>query len=231
VEIVRLCAGLPLAVRVIGARLTARPYLRLGQVVDWLSDQRHRLDQLTTGDLAVRASLALSLHGLDGTTRRLFHRLSLLEVPDFSTDLAVAVAGASPEEAIHAVESLVEVQLLTVIGVDGAEQVRYRFHDLVRLLAREQSVLEDTTVDSSDTLRRGLASGWRHPISWPNGYQNPATPSAVSERTIQGPQQLLGGEPVGDGPSRQDQHREDDDGTSQVADIRPAIHALTGVKG
>ncbi|GGM73028.1 BTAD domain-containing putative transcriptional regulator [Dactylosporangium sucinum] len=155
-EIVRLCAGLPLAVRVIGARLTARPHWRLGHIVDMLGDQRHRLDRLATGDLEMRASLALSLHGLDDEARRLFRRLSLFEVPDFSTALAIAVAEGPAEAATHAVESLVDAQLLAVTGDDGTGQARYRFHDLVRLFARELSEREDGAADRCAAVRRGL---------------------------------------------------------------------------
>ncbi|GFJ77564.1 hypothetical protein Phou_017440 [Phytohabitans houttuyneae] len=61
--IVRLCGGLPLAVRVAGARLTARPTWRLAHLSRMLRDERRRLDRLATGDLEVRASLALSYEG------------------------------------------------------------------------------------------------------------------------------------------------------------------------
>ncbi|MFD0747506.1 BTAD domain-containing putative transcriptional regulator [Phytohabitans flavus] len=65
-EIVRLCGWLPLAVRVAGARLTARPTWLLAHLSRMLRDERRRLDRLATGDLEVRASLALSYEGLKG---------------------------------------------------------------------------------------------------------------------------------------------------------------------
>ncbi|MGH3973414.1 MAG: BTAD domain-containing putative transcriptional regulator, partial [Pseudonocardiaceae bacterium] len=56
-EIVRLCGFLPLAVRIAGARLGARPHWRLDRLEADLADERTRLDQLRLGDLEVRASL------------------------------------------------------------------------------------------------------------------------------------------------------------------------------
>ena len=135
-EIVRLCGSLPLAIRIAGARLNARPGWRLSRLTALLRGERDRLDQLTTGDLAVGASLALSYDDLDQPTRRLVSRLSLFDLPDFAAWLADAVhdgpAGAS-------LERLVDSHLLTVAGTDPAGQLRYRFHDLVRLYARSRA--------------------------------------------------------------------------------------------
>jgi DNA-binding SARP family transcriptional activator len=61
--IVQLCGRLPLAVRIAGARLAARPQWRLALLAERLADERRRLDELATGDLEVRASVALSYHG------------------------------------------------------------------------------------------------------------------------------------------------------------------------
>jgi DNA-binding SARP family transcriptional activator len=135
-EIVRLCGSLPLAIRIAGARLTARPGWRLAHLVALLKGERHRLDQLTTGDLEVSASLALSYDGLDPAARRLFRRLGQFDLPDFTAWLADAVHG---EPAAEALERLVDRHLLTVIGTDPAGQLRFRFHDLVRLYARSRA--------------------------------------------------------------------------------------------
>ncbi|GIJ71925.1 AfsR/SARP family transcriptional regulator [Virgisporangium ochraceum] len=135
--IVRLCGGLPLAIRIAGARLGARGGLPLRHLVGLLRSERHRLDQLSVGDLEVSASLALSYEGLDAGARRLFRRLGRFDVPDFPAWLADAVDGAPAE-----LDALVDAQLLTVAGTDALGQARYRFHDLVRLYARSRE--EDT---------------------------------------------------------------------------------------
>nr|WP_312878557.1 NB-ARC domain-containing protein [Lentzea indica] len=55
-EIVRLCGGLPLAVRIAGARLAARSRWRVSRMVDRLRVQHRVLQELSIGDLEVRGS-------------------------------------------------------------------------------------------------------------------------------------------------------------------------------
>ncbi len=50
-RIVELCGCLPLAVRVAGAKVAARPHWRLARLADRLDDERLRLDELRVGDL------------------------------------------------------------------------------------------------------------------------------------------------------------------------------------
>ncbi|MGL5857466.1 MAG: AfsR/SARP family transcriptional regulator [Angustibacter sp.] len=157
--IVELCGRLPLAVRVAGARLAARPGWRLGRLAALLSDERHRLGHLATGDLAVRASLSLSYDGLTGPGRSLLRRLGLFDVPDFPGWLAAAVLDDAPDIAAGLLEDLVDAQMLSVVGTDSAGEVRYRFHDLVRLYARERAAEEDPEPDRRAALALGLG-GW-----------------------------------------------------------------------
>ncbi|MEU4779335.1 hypothetical protein [Micromonospora sp. NPDC023633] len=56
-ELVRLCAGSVLALRVAGTRLAARPGMSVDALVGQLADGRERLDLLDYEDLSVRASL------------------------------------------------------------------------------------------------------------------------------------------------------------------------------
>jgi DNA-binding SARP family transcriptional activator len=58
-EVIRLTAGLPLAIRIAGARLAARPGWTIASLAERLSDQA-RLDELRIDDLAVRSSFQLS---------------------------------------------------------------------------------------------------------------------------------------------------------------------------
>jgi hypothetical protein len=62
--IVEFCSGLPLAVRIAGARLLGRPHWRLARLAERLADAHRRLDELVVGDLEVRASVRLSYDGL-----------------------------------------------------------------------------------------------------------------------------------------------------------------------
>jgi DNA-binding SARP family transcriptional activator/tetratricopeptide (TPR) repeat protein len=136
--IVDLCGGLPLAVRIAGARLANRPHWRLAKLADRLGDERGRLDELRVGDLAVRASLALSHRGLDAGTARAFRLLSVLSAPDFPAWEVGALLDETVVGAESLLEGLVDAQLLEPAGEDGAGQLRYRFHALVRVYARER---------------------------------------------------------------------------------------------
>ncbi|WP_204000337.1 ATP-binding protein [Micromonospora lutea] len=157
-EIAEYCGGLPLAVRIAGARLAARPAWRLGHLAALLGDERRRLDRLATGDLAVRASLALSYRELDGQARRLFRLLSQFDVPDFPVWLAAAVLECPFEQAAEHLETLVDAQLLAVGGTDNAGQIRFLYHDLVRLFAAECAVAEESEEATAQALVRGLGT-------------------------------------------------------------------------
>ncbi|RKR86641.1 tetratricopeptide repeat protein [Micromonospora pisi] len=157
-EIAELCGGLPLAVRVAGARLAARPAWQLADLATLLADERRRLDRLSTGDLAVRASLALSYRELDDEPRQLFHLLALFEVPDFSGWLAATVLDRPPAQATECLEALVDAQLLAVTGTDAAGQIRYHFHDLVRLFAIESGRKALSSDAIAQAVNRGLGS-------------------------------------------------------------------------
>ncbi|QBI53034.1 AfsR/SARP family transcriptional regulator [Streptomonospora litoralis] len=158
-DIARLCGHAPLAVRIAGARLNGRRQWPLSRMVRLLGDERQRLDELATGDLAVRATFALSYAGLAESTRRVFRLLGLLEAGDVAAWTAAALSDTGLEEAEAVVEDLVDAQLLTVSGTDGTGQLRYRMHDLVRLYARERCEAEDAPEQRKAALRRALG-GW-----------------------------------------------------------------------
>ncbi|MGW0755573.1 ATP-binding protein [Streptomyces sp. NPDC002814] len=137
--LVGLCAGLPLAVRVAGARLAARPRRRITTMVRALAAERGRLDALAIdGDRGVRAALDLSYQGLPAPAARLYRLLGTHPATEFGTAAARALLGGSDatggdtpgESADELLEVLHDANLLVEVGED-----RYRFHDLVRLHA------------------------------------------------------------------------------------------------
>jgi DNA-binding SARP family transcriptional activator len=154
--IVRLCGWLPLAVRIAGARLAARPKWRLALLAERLADERRRLDELTVGDLEVRASIALSYHGCSQEQRRLFRLLGLLVMPSFAAWVAAALLDTEPAEAEALLEGLVDAQLIDAAGQDEAGQLRYRLHDLLRVYARERLLAQEPTPERQAALRRML---------------------------------------------------------------------------
>src|SRR5262249_59557159 len=64
--VLKACAGLPLAIRIAGARLARRGGGTVRALADRLSDERRRLDELRMGNLAVRASFEVSFTSLPG---------------------------------------------------------------------------------------------------------------------------------------------------------------------
>ncbi|MBG0828296.1 winged helix-turn-helix domain-containing protein [Planomonospora sp. ID67723] len=128
-ELVRICGGLPAALRIAGARLAARPDWTAGYLAGLLEDEHSRLDRLNTGDQTLRSVLAIGYDGLPETARRTLRSLAVLSAPD----VADWVPGRFGGEA----ETLVEAGLLETHGIDVAGQARYRMHHLTRLFARE----------------------------------------------------------------------------------------------
>ncbi|NUS05906.1 MAG: tetratricopeptide repeat protein, partial [Nonomuraea sp.] len=137
--LVGLCDGLPLALRIAGARLADHPEWSVGALAARLIDERGRLRELTAGDLAVRSSLAGSHRGLEAGSRpldrlaaRTLAALGLLHVPDVTAEVTAMLLDTPAEEAERALNRLVDASLL-----ERAEGGRYQLHDLVRLFAGE----------------------------------------------------------------------------------------------
>jgi DNA-binding SARP family transcriptional activator len=154
-QIVRLCGWLPLALRIAGARLAARPHWRLALLAERLADERRRLDELATGDLAVRASLALSYHGRSQQEQQLFRRLGTLDATSFPAWVAAALLDSEPAKA-EGLERLVDAQLVEAAGQDQAGQLRYRLHDLLGVYARERLHAEEPSSARQASLERVL---------------------------------------------------------------------------
>ena len=139
--VVRFCAGLPLAARLAGARLAARPHWSVQRLVELLADERRRLDELAVGDRQVRASVARSYRALGDRERRAFRLLGLLDAAEFTPSTAAGLLGGTVADAREALERLVDAHLLRAVP-DHSDHGRYRFHDLVRTFARERLGLE-----------------------------------------------------------------------------------------
>ncbi|GLY79307.1 AfsR/SARP family transcriptional regulator [Actinoallomurus iriomotensis] len=142
-RLLELCAGLPLALRIVGSQLVTRPHWKVADLVARLADARHRLDGLRHRDLGVRASFRLSYRALDPPARRLFRLLGLLDTPDFAVWTAAALLDGTPRTAQDLLDELVDVRLLSVTATSAARGVRYGFHDLVRIYARERAEAEE----------------------------------------------------------------------------------------
>ena len=111
-EIVRLCGGLPLALRIVGTKLRSRPHQTVADLADRLADERNRLDELVDGDREIRASFLLSYDSLDEPEQRAFRLLALMPDTGFPAWAAAAVFDVDARTAERLLESLVDVNLL-----------------------------------------------------------------------------------------------------------------------
>ena len=129
-EVVRMCGGLPLAVRM-AALLRVESFHRS------TADLRRRLaEQGTTafayGEESLARTLGAGLAPLDDRARRLFLGLGLLALPTFAEWTAAAVLDDPGPAAGEALTQLAAVGM--VEPAPGTD--RYRFHDLTREYAR-----------------------------------------------------------------------------------------------
>ncbi|MEU7293049.1 BTAD domain-containing putative transcriptional regulator [Streptomyces exfoliatus] len=146
-RLVELCDRLPLALRIAAARLASKPHWSVRHLVTRLDDERRRLDELSQGELQVRAGFALSYRYLDREAARLYRLLGLLSVPDFTTWVGAALLDCGVLEAERLIEHLVDAQFLDIAGIDATGRLRYRFHDLMRLYASELARDEESEAD------------------------------------------------------------------------------------
>jgi len=159
-EVLAVCAGLPLAIRIAGARLTARRGWSVRTLADRLADQRRRMDELAAGDLAVRAAFQVSFdalhppanrHGINPA--RVFRLLGVWSGPSIGLQAAEALIGEPEEFVADALEVLVDANLLESPAPD-----RYRLHDLLRAYAAERAEADEPAQAIEEALRRLL--GW-----------------------------------------------------------------------
>jgi transcriptional regulator with XRE-family HTH domain/tetratricopeptide (TPR) repeat protein len=177
-QLAQLCGGLPLALRIAGNRLVSRPGWNAADLAARLTGEERRLDQLSAGDLKIATAFGLSYEQLATSTRQLFRRLALVPGRDFDATLTTVLGGTSIEGAWDALDELVDLGLL-----QDNTSGRYRFHDLVRLFARDRLREEEpaaerdalTVTMTEWLLRMATAAGrWFEPAY---GLPAPGLPS------------------------------------------------------
>ncbi|MFI6538046.1 ATP-binding protein [Nonomuraea sp. NPDC050547] len=130
-ETVRLCGYLPLAIRIVTARLRHRLSWTPGHLNEKLRQEHRRLAELQAGSRSVIAAFSTSYGKLGGPARRMFRLLGLIPGVDVGLAGAAALTGQPVEAAEPLLEQLIQAHLLQRPSAD-----RYRFHDLVRDYAR-----------------------------------------------------------------------------------------------
>ncbi|MGR6919261.1 BTAD domain-containing putative transcriptional regulator [[Actinomadura] parvosata] len=139
-RVVRQCGGLPLALRIAGARLASRPSWRVETLAQRLQDEASRLDELRYGHLDVRSCFMMTYRELaqspsvrDRRAARAFRLLGVLNVPEMSVGIMSALLDQTDRATREALDRLVDVRLLDETAAD-----RFRVHDLLRLCAVER---------------------------------------------------------------------------------------------
>lgn len=152
-ELARLCAYLPLALRIAAANLTVEPWRSIAGLVTKLGE-RDRLTGLAVGEdqqAAVRTAFGHSYATLAPAARRLFRLLGLIPGPDITAEAAAALSETTPADAAGLLERLADAHLL---GQHAAG--RFAFHDLLRAYAAEQAQAEDGADEREAAISRLL---------------------------------------------------------------------------
>ncbi|WP_453086968.1 BTAD domain-containing putative transcriptional regulator [Streptomyces rectiviolaceus] len=154
--LIELAGRLPLALRIIAARLAARRALTPDALAELLTVSGGRLHHLEHDDLSVRRSLAVALDALR-TSERESDRdaaaalavIGALDLPAYGVPLLARLLEVEEWRAGAALDRLVDVALLeeTAYG-------RYAPHDLVRDFAREAAHQDGTA--AADVVEAAL---------------------------------------------------------------------------
>ncbi len=131
-EIVDLCAGLPLAIRVTGALRCSTDARGGPELLRRLRAQR--LPALVYGDRNVARSIGAGLEQLPAPARRLFFGLGMLGWHDTSLWIAEVILDDPETDAYEALMTLVRYYL-----INPSAEGRYRFHELTREYAAGQA--------------------------------------------------------------------------------------------
>ena len=152
-ELITRCAGLPLALSIVGARSAAQPNFPLSAIADELRETETLMNALNSGDAIadVRTVFSWSYRCLSAPAARLFRLLGTHPGPDISIPAAASMAGVPAEEARQALSELTRANLL-----DEHAPGRFAFHDLLRAYAGEQASLLDSDAERCDATHRML---------------------------------------------------------------------------
>ncbi|MFD0408157.1 ATP-binding protein [Kitasatospora sp. NPDC127116] len=155
-QLARLCARLPLALRIAAERAAGRPRMLLNDLIQDLRDESSLWDALSSADEedpeAVRSVFAWSYRALPAGAARLFRMLGLHPTGEFSTAAAAALVASSVRQAGRLLDGLVATHMVEQTAPD-----RYRFHDLLRAYAVDQVKREQEPEESERAVGRVLA--------------------------------------------------------------------------
>ncbi|MDQ3405764.1 MAG: tetratricopeptide repeat protein, partial [Actinomycetota bacterium] len=144
----RLCGYLPLALRIVGARLAVSPRWSIGDLVAELADERTRLAALDIedADTSVRAALDVTHRSLNEAQARTVGLLAIFPGQWVNPHVVAALCGTDVTRARALLHALAESFLVIETDRDV-----FGMHDLVRLHARE--LVTDSVVPLREVAR------------------------------------------------------------------------------
>jgi DNA-binding SARP family transcriptional activator len=153
-EIIRTCAGLPLALAIVGARGVGQPRFPLTVLAKQLRVSTEGLDVFVEDDelTDVRAVISWSYAALHAEAARLFRLTAIHPGPDMAIPAAASLLGRPVPEARSAMVALSRAHL-----VEERSPGRFGFHDLLRAYAAETAVGTDSETERRAALHRVLA--------------------------------------------------------------------------
>ncbi|WP_438319785.1 AfsR/SARP family transcriptional regulator (plasmid) [Streptomyces sp. HUAS TT3] len=137
-RLVEACGQLPLAVRIVAARLSARPSWTAATLTARLADEQRRIAELRIGTLAIDAVFELGYQQLTVAQARTFRLVALAGAADIGVPAAAALLGVDESTAEDLLESLTDAAM-----VESTKPGRYGYHELVRVFARQRAESHD----------------------------------------------------------------------------------------
>ncbi|HWG23836.1 AfsR/SARP family transcriptional regulator [Actinospica sp.] len=153
-ELAALCGFVPLALRIVAARLRHSSALRVEDLLAELRDEDVRLGHLTDGERDLTSVFESSYAHLPKPEQRTLRLLGVLPGPEIDAYAAANLLDTDTETAARLLDSLLNRSLL----IQQAEG-RYGMHDLVRAYAR---TLMDAASDEAGAARNRLADYYRY---------------------------------------------------------------------
>ncbi|MEY9943565.1 tetratricopeptide repeat protein [Kitasatospora sp. GAS1066B] len=155
-ELARLCARLPLALRIAAERAAGRPRMLLAELIADLRDESARWDVLTAeGEAeadAMSSVFTWSYQALPEGAARQFRLLALHPGDQFGLPAAAVLAGTTAAEARRNLDALVGAHLVEEIA-----SARYQLHDLLRAYAADRVRDVESEQVRAESRRRILA--------------------------------------------------------------------------
>lgn len=130
-EVVELCGHLPIAVRLVAARMHHHTAWRVGDLLTELRATHDRLSEIHQGDVEIMATFELSYEGLAPDQQRMFRRLGAHPDQDFGVHAAAALVRTDVRSVKRVLDGLLDHNL-----VQEPRYGRYELHDLLHEYAR-----------------------------------------------------------------------------------------------